>query len=598
MVAPYRGEGSMNFRTQLGILAISSLSICLGQQPALAGDEVVVTVGSDSACDFTSITAASFNAPDANLLTIRLAKNVSTSGTQLISARNTAVAGGFDTCSDTTPSGSSVLDGGGFNGAIMLGVNSGSLTIDLFLENIEITGGNSNTSGGGISLEGPWRLVLAGANINNNLSNGNGGGIYIEDTNARLAKGFGAPRSSLEIYESSIISSNTANDGGGIACAGSVRIETYNSQIGVNEATSDGGGVYLTDGCEFELYDSGPFQGVVLNEAAGFGGGIFAGTNTVVRLRGGDSGGAPAVVVSNSATNGGGIALRSGAVLDARDSVISDNTASNTGGGIRSDGGEVHVYRSRPGSQCHSEARCSRLNGNTANGADAGFAGGGAILAVGGTIRITGTYIEDNWAHHGSAIRARFIPLDGFDRNINIIGNIFATNENAPQVIYLDESDADMGFNTFVNNTGNSRIIEIAYPDTPTEPHGVRIFGSIFDQAGGTVPSAELTTSGAFPTGDCNRNEPSSSGDLAGEPRSTTTTPSFVNAGAGDYRLSPGSALVDYCDWSTLGSESNFSANGLSRPNDLSQPNQFGAYDLGGIERHEPGDIFRDRFEN
>ena len=60
-----------------------------------------------------------------------------------------------------------------------------------------------------------------------------------------------------------------------IACAGNVRIEVYNSQIGVNDANSDGGGVYLSDGCEFELYDSGPFQGVLLNEAAGFGGGIF-----------------------------------------------------------------------------------------------------------------------------------------------------------------------------------------------------------------------------------------------------------------------------------------------------------------------------------
>lgn len=589
----------MSLRNHPGILAILALAIFMINKPALAGDQVTVTVGSDSACDYTSITAAVFNAPSANQLVIHLAKNVSINSVQLVNTRDTTIVGGFDTCSDTTPSGKSTLDGSGFNGPIMLGSNSGASATDLFLQNVEITGGNSNTNGGGISLGGPWRLVLVGADINNNTANGDGGGIYIEDTNTRRARGFPVPpRSSLEVYENTIISSNTAQDGGGVACVGDVGIEVFNSQIGVNDATSDGGGVYLTDGCEFELNDSGPFQGVLLNEAAGFGGGIFAAEGSVVRLRGGDSGGHPAVVLSNSATNGGGIALSNGAVLDARDSIIKSNSASNTGGGIRSDGGEVHIYRSWPGAQCHTEQRCSVLNSNVANGADGGFAGGGGILAVGGSILITGTYIEGNRANFGSAIRARFIPLSGFERDITIVGNVFATNENAPQVVYLDESDADLGFNTFVNNTGNVRIIEIAYPDTPSDPHGVRIFGSIFDQAGGTVASAELTTTGTFPTGDCNRNEPSSSGDLVGEPRSTQSSPSFVDAGAGDYRLASDSEMVDYCDWSTLGTESNFSANGLVRPNDVSEPNLFGDYDLGGIEFHGAVAIFQDRFED
>lgn len=590
----------MSFRNHLGILAICSLAILVNHKPALAGDQVTVTVGSDGACDYTSITAAVFNAPSANFLVIHLAKNVSVPSTQLANTRDTYIVGGFETCSDTTPSGKSTLDGSGFNGPVMVGGNSGSVRTVLVLENVKISGGNTSSNGGGISLEGPWRLALVGSEVSNNTANGDGGGIYIEDINALAARGFPAPapRSSLELYENSIISSNTAQDGGGLACVGDVRIEVFNSQIGTNDASSDGGGLYLTDGCEFELYDSGPFQGVFLNEAAGFGGGIFAEEGSVIRLRGGDSGGEPAVVLSNSATNGGGIALRSAAVLDARDSIIRSNSASSTGGGIRSDGGEIHIYRSRPGTQCHTEQRCSVLSSNVANGTDGGFAGGGGILAFGGTIRITGTYIESNRANFGSAIRARNIPLNGLERDITIVGNVFATNGNAPQVVYLDESDADMGFNTFVNNTDNVRMIEIAYPDTPSDPHGVRIFGSIFDQAGGSVPSAELTTAGAFPTGDCNRNEPSSSGDLAGQPRSTGTTPSFVDAGAGDYRLTPDSALVDYCDWSTLGTESNFSANGLSRPNDVFEPNLFGEYDLGGIEFHGADAIFQDRFED
>ncbi len=590
----------MNSRNQLGMLAICGLVVCFSPQGALAGDQVTVTVGSDGACDYTSITAASFNAPAAHLLVINLAKNVSLPSTQLVSVRRTHITGGFDTCSDSTPSGKSVLDGSAFNGPIMIGSNSGTSTTDLFLENVEITGGNTNTNGGGISLTGPWRLVMVGTIIDDNVANSDGGGIYIEDTGGLLAMGFPVlPRSRLEIYENSIVSSNAAEDGGGIACVGDVGIEVFNSQIALNEASSDGGGVFLTGGCAFELNDSGGFQGVLLNEAAGFGGGIFADGGSEVRLRGGDSEGDPAVVISNSATNGGGIALRSGAVLDARDSVITSNSASSTGGGIRSDGGEIHIYRSRPGAQCHSEVRCSVLSDNVANGTDAGFAGGGGILAVGGTIRITGTYSEDNQANFGSAMRARFIPLDGFSRNITILGSVFAGNSGAPQVIYIDESDADIGFSTFADNLDNDRVIEIAYPTTSEDPHETRIFGSIFDQAGNTVESAELTTFGQFPTADCNRNEENSAGDLAGGPRSTTAPPFFVDRNAGDFSLDPGaSSMVDHCDWSTLGSLSNHSANGLDRPNDVSAANLHGAWDLGGIEYHALGSIFADRFED
>jgi hypothetical protein len=588
----------MNFSNQLKATVVCALAIGLNPPAAEAGDGVTVTVGGDGACDYASITAAVFNAPAANVLVIELAKNVSIGSTQLVNTRNTLITGGFDDCSDTTASGTSILDGSGFNGSILLGTNSGTSTIDLFLENVEITGGNTNTNGGGISLQGPWRLVMAGANINDNVANGNGGGIYMSDPNAMRQRGFTpTPRSSLEIYENSLVSSNTAQDGGGIACVGDVGIEVFDSQIGTNEATSDGGGVFLTDGCQFELNDSGPFQGVLLNEAAGFGGGIFAEQGSQVRLRGGDSDGSPAVVVSNSASNGGGIALRTSAVLDARDSVITSNSASSTGGGIRSDDSEIHIYRSQPGGQCHSADRCSVLSDNSAGGTDPGFAGGGGILAFGGSLRITGTYMEDNQANFGSAIRARFIPLNGLSRDITILGSVFAGNSGAAQVIYLDESDADIGFSTFVDNLNNDRVIEIAYPDTPGGPHETRIFGSIFDQAGNTVASAELTTAGQFPAADCNRNEANSTGDLAGGSRSTSALPAFVDRNAGGFGLLPTSAMIDYCDWSTLGSLSNHSANGLNRPNDVPAVNLHGAWDLGGIEYYPVGAIFSDRFE-
>lgn len=71
----------MSFRNHPGKMAIGFLAICAIHAPALAGDQATVTVGSDGACDYSSITAAVFNAPAANLLEIRLAKNVSITAT-------------------------------------------------------------------------------------------------------------------------------------------------------------------------------------------------------------------------------------------------------------------------------------------------------------------------------------------------------------------------------------------------------------------------------------------------------------------------------------------------------------------------------------
>ena len=69
-----------------------------------------------------------------------------------------------------------------------------------------------------------------------------------------------------------------------------------------------------------------------------------------------------------------------------------------------------------------------------------------------------------------------------------------------------------------------------------------------------------------------------------------------MDRGAGDYRLNSAGSLVDYCDWSVLGSLSDYSANGLTRPNDLPAANVFGDWDLGGIETYPQDSIFEDSF--
>jgi predicted outer membrane repeat protein len=576
----------------LGIFCL----MLMGWSTVRAGGAPEVTVGTDSDCDYSSITAASFNAPASSELIIRVAKNFTLTAPQLLDDRNTRILGGYDSCLDTTQDGRTVLDGSGFNGPLFFPTAATSSIEFLYLdlENLELTGGNSTTGGGVITMTGSWQLNLNNVYAHHNSSNQNGGVISLKESTTPAVL---APW--LYAYGNSVLSQNSALNGGALSCDGMGKIIMYNTQLANNSAAEDGGAVYLDNNCVFEQLGGQFLQGVLLNEAGGYGGGVYATNQAVHLMRSNFAGLGVAAVVSNTAANGGGIALENDARLDARDAVINANTALNTGGGVRSNGGHVVIRRMTPGLRCHQEHRCSSVSDNTVTGTDPGFSGGGAIATFGGTLSVTGTYLEGNSAAFGSAIRARFMPFQlGVGPDMKLVGNVVAGNEGAPQVIYLDESSADIAFSTFTDNLGLSRVIELSYPTTSADDHQVTVTGSIFDHAGDTIPGAELTTSGPAVVADCNRHEPASTGELAGAARSTVLLPQFENPLVGDYRLQEGTAFVDWCDASYMGIESDHSANGYARPmDDAGRNNHHGTYDLGGLERYREDGIFATDFD-
>jgi len=561
-----------------------------------AGVVSEVTVGSDSDCDYTSIMAASFNAPASDDLIIRVAKNFTLTSPQLLDDRNTQILGGYDSCLDTTPDGRTLLDGSGFSGPLFFPAEATSSLgfVYLSFENLELTGGNSTTGGGVITMTGSWLLELDNVYAHHNSSNQNGGVVSLKQSSTPAVL---APW--LYAYGNSVLSQNSALNGGAVSCDVAGKVLMYNTQLASNSAAQDGGAVYLDNACVFEQLGGQFLQGVLLNEAGGYGGGVYATNNAVHLMRSNFADLGVAAVLSNTATNGGGIALDNGATLDARDAVINGNEAINTGGGVRSNGGHINIRRITPGLQCHQEHRCSSVSNNTVTGTDPGFSGGGAIATFGGTLSVTGTYLEGNSAAFGSAIRARFMPFQlGVGPDVMLVGNVVAGNEGAPQVIYLDESSADIAFSTFTDNLNLARVIELSYPTTSADDHQVTVTGSIFDHAGDTIPGAELTTSGPSVVADCNRYEPASTGELAGAPRSTVLLPQFENPLIGDYRLQEGTAFVDWCDASYMGIESNQSANGYARPkDDLARNNHHGSYDLGGLEYYREDGIFATDFD-
>lgn len=556
-----------------------------------AGGTAIVTVGADALCDYENITAASFQEPASDLLEIRVPKNYSLPGLELLANRNTSIIGGYDTCTDTTVSEKTVLTGNDSSAIFVAGVSE-SLTERTVLNmvNLEISGGNSADNGGVLNLIGSWNLTLNNTTLRFNNSDQDGGAIAIgpaENSNVLLPRVF--------VSGNSILSNNTATNGGAIACNGGGFVSVWESQLAFNESVGFGGAVYMNNGCNFYQYGGRLFQGVIFNDAGQSGGGIAALDDSLIFIDSNRYNIGAALISSNSAPNGGGIFVSGESRLEAIDAIINNNTATFTGGGIRSTEGHINIRRLSPGAQCHNEIRCSMISNNSVSSSDPSFVGGGAIATFGGSLEIKGTYIENNSASSGSAIKARLMPFE-FDSNFTMVGNVVAGNRNAPQVIYFDDASGEIAFTTFVDNEDMDRVIEMAYPTTSLDGNEVRVSGSIFVHSDDTLPSAELTTAGQLPVGDCNRNEPNSTGDLVAQPRSLGTVVSFEDQPGGDYRIVDNTAFIDYCNGSFLGLGSNVSANGLPRPVDNSRPNSNGTYELGGLERYKLDLIFKDNF--
>ncbi len=119
-------------------------------------------------------------------------------------------------------------------------------------ENITITGGSLNDTGGGIYAEG--NLSLKNCVVENNKSNNFGGGISFSGKE-------------LLLENTSVVNNKSSSSGGGICADGKVTIS--DSQILSNSAADNGGGIYFGDG-EKTISDT-----TVNKNSAELGGGIY-----------------------------------------------------------------------------------------------------------------------------------------------------------------------------------------------------------------------------------------------------------------------------------------------------------------------------------
>ena len=237
---------------------------------------------------------------------------------------------------DGVVSNNSAQQGGGIFGD---GVRTGGIFVSG-----KVTG-NTAELGGGIFADGNATVRLHNtAEVSYNEADC-GGGIY-----RRINSGW-YPIAIAGDKGSTVSHNKAKTDGGGIYCRGGENMSPYESSIDVsyNEAGQNGGGWYITKiGAGVRLDGA-----VSHNHAAQNGGGVYVKeciSSDYAQTKGSVTCGE---VSHNSASVGGGVYVGQSAILYCSDGVISNNTASECGGGVANEGETIQ--------------RSSPIKGNTAN---------------------------------------------------------------------------------------------------------------------------------------------------------------------------------------------------------------------------------------
>jgi predicted outer membrane repeat protein len=283
------------------------------------------------------------------------------------------------------------------------------------LSGITITKGNA----GGIVDNGGTLTVANSAVVNNSvgpslISATPGGGIYnrgasgsatltvidsiVSGNTAGQGGGIDNSLGCTLTVTGSIVSGNTAQDGGGILNIGTLTVDR--SMVSGNTATGSFSGFplfhFLGEGGGILNGGTMTVSGSTLcGNAADLGGGIFSDSGSSVNVR-------DTVFTANSATRGGGIYFGGGALLEVQGSTFSRNTASDSGGAIYNLG-------------------TATLQGCSLSKNTAGSAGGGVFNGASGTLAVKDSTVLNNMALLGADLyNLGGLTLD--DSTVGVIG--------------------------------------------------------------------------------------------------------------------------------------------------------------------------------
>jgi len=408
---------------------------------------------------------------------------------------NTADYGGglYLNASDATLSGNTVTsntadsDGGG------LYLEDSHATL-----NSDTVSGNTADYGGGLYLD-TSDATLSSNTVTSNTASFRGGGLYLEDSDGASLSG-------------NTITSNTASfRGGGLSLNGSDATLSGNT-IASNTASFRGGGLYLEDSAATLS------ENTISDNTASFrGGGLYLKDSADATLSGN-------TVISNTADYAGGLYLEdSAATLSGN--TISDNTASS-GGGL------------------YLDASAATLSGNTVSDNTANYNGGGLYLDASGAT-LSGNTVTSNAADSGGGLYLEW-------SNATLTNNVVADNQAniAGSGLYMWASSPRLLHTTIARNSGGDgsgvvvdamQIVgyqTAALTNTILVSHTV---GITVTDGNTAILESTLWGSGAWANGA----DTGGAGTIITGTRNYWDDPAFVDPGAGDYHISPGSAAID-----------------------------------------------------
>ncbi len=373
----------------------------------------------------------------------------------------------------------------------------------------------------------------------------NGGGVYCN--------------SSSPIISYCVVTENEADAGGGIYFSGSSSARVTGSTISSNTAADAGGGIYGDTESSVAVEDC-VIQGNRAAQAGGSGGGVYSveGTMTVRRTTisgseadiygggylsaGGWSSIEECTIADNSAGHGGGVAVLGGEAL-ITSSTITANAASTQGGGLAIFGGTVATMTA------------SSICSNTVTPNMYAMYGGGAYL-------MQSTAVFDRCVVNGNSA-----PRGGG------VGEQQDSSSTFTNCLFAENAASDEGGALFCDAGSATSWVNCTVADNQAAD-----YGGLYHQGGYGLPPGRFTNSIAWGNGvDINDFEAVYSDFEAATPGGTNISadPMFVNAAAGDYRLTAESPCAD--TGTSTGAPAT-DIDGVSRP-------QGAGYDMGAYER-------------
>ncbi len=498
------------------VAALALLSTAAGTSLLPAA---IFTVGSDGACTHATITSALVASLAAGADEIRIARNQTYTNLYIHltdwspgTVGAVTLAGGYDTCADTTANGTTAIDGQATNPVVE--VDTGSQpTSQVTLRGLHLTGSGEE----GLRIEAGGLVTASEV-----LIQGNGtGGVAVVDGG------------DLVIDTLSTISENT---GPGITCLTGAQVDTSASIFG-NLATA-GGGIVAGSTCDMNILNN---SAISANNAT-LGGGIYASSGATVLVDGAVASVYATEIADNTATDQGGGIYATGATTTVliRNTAVTGNVAGLEGGGIWAGLG-AKVIMDRVDGPCFDAARCSDLSGNGITQSNLYVPGAAVWAESGADVEIYQTLAEGNHvtatSDGGSVFYATGAGSTLTAEGIRLWNNqecdaLFEGQDNAQLSIAFVSASRnvwDGGFNAspvaLTTNATATLNSSVFYPNLPV------ILGS-----GGALSEVEcliLSNTTGLP---------------GGATLISTSNPLFVNATAGNLRVSPNSPAVDYCD--------------------------------------------------